>query len=363
MILSWRAIPVLFLAAVPCVSMIAWSADPIALAPEQGLLILQNGEVIEGRITQSGNRYFVTLPGGELRLKAADVAIRCRDLREGYEKKRALLRNPRADEHLELAQWCLQQGLLDEAEFELRQASRLDADHPRIRLIARRLELARAEPENKPLPVVGAPRAANHAELDRRSKQVPPGVMQKFAATVQPLLLNSCAATGCHGVGAKSEFTLTKVRGQGDRARRQTQRNLFAVLEQLDRRLPHESPLLMQPIEPHGGGVTAIFTRQNSRQYHELYEWVRLATGAGERMDLAARRAAPADAPQASGEIAPVTFEEDVPDDASQPDPFDPDEFNREFGAEDAPAEAAEGEVVMESEEETVGTHDPEIGK
>lgn len=331
MILSWRAIPVL-LVAVTLTGLSAWSAEPIALAPEEGLLILQNGEVIRGRITRSGNRYYVALPGGELRLKADDVALRCKDLREGYAKKRAMLRNPRADEHLELAQWCLQHALLDEAEAEVREAARLDADHPRIRLLARRLELARAEPEAKPLAVVGAPLAADHAELDRRTRELPAEVMRRFTATVQPLLLNSCAATGCHGVGAKSEFTLTKVRGQGERARRQTQRNLLAVLEQLELQRPQESPLLVQPIAPHGGDVKAIFTRQNSRQYRELYDWVLLAAGGDERMNLAAQRiSAPRAVAAEPGEIEQVAFEEEAPTEET-PDPFDPEEFNREFG-------------------------------
>ncbi len=330
MILSWRTIPVLFLAVASLCGLAAWAAEPISLAPEEGLLILQNGEVIRGKITQSGNRYYVALPGGELRLRASDVALRCKDLREGYEKKRAQLKGMRADEHLELAQWCLQHELLDEAATEVAQATLLDADHPRIRLMTRRLELAKAAPAatsvTSPMPA----KTNDRQELDRQTNKLPPEVMQKFAATVQPLLMNSCATTGCHGVGAKSEFTLAKVRGQGERARRQTQRNLLAVLEQLDQAHPQESPLLVRPIEPHGGADTAIFTRQNSRQYFELYEWVRMATG-DEAMNVAAGKTAPGGGPTANTDVEQVDFEAEVDADTT-PDPFDPEEFNSQFG-------------------------------
>ncbi len=323
---------------------VAWSAEPIALAPEEGLLILQNGEVIRGKITQSGNRYYVALPHGELRLRAEEVALRCKDLQEGYEKKRSALRGTRAEEHLELAQWCLHHELFDAAEAEVRQASLLDTDHPRIRLMTRRLELARSAPKMPSAIAIAPPPTNDHAELDRLTKHVPAAVMQKFTVSIQPLLVNSCATTGCHGIGAKSEFTLTKVRGQGDRARRQTQRNLLAVLEQLDLRRPQESPLLVQPIAPHGGRTTPIFSRQNSRQYYELYEWARSATG-GNRATGVASRNGNAGATAPSGEsdepltddvVEQVDFASEVETDAEpapEADPFDPDEFNEQFGS------------------------------
>lgn len=311
------------------------AAEPIALAPEEGILILQNGEVIAGKITQSGNRYYVALPNGELRLRAEDVALRCKDLAEGYAKKRAALNGTRVDEHLELAQWCLSQGLLDETETEIRYAATIDRGHPRLRLLARKLELARTKPEVR-APIATTPPPASDAEaLEALTKSVPAPIMQRFATTVQPLLTNSCATAGCHGVSGKSTFTLTKIRGQGDRARRQTLRNLMAVLEQIDRQRPQESPLLTKPIEPHGGGKAAIFTAKNSRQYYELYEWVRLVTG--ERAPTYAT-VSPAAAGSREADVATdvdveqAAFEADVEEGSggeSEENPYDPEAFNR----------------------------------
>lgn len=342
MILSCRTLSVSLLVAAVFGAVAAWSAEPIAMAPEEGLLILQNGEVIQGKITQSGNRYYVALPNGELRLRAAEVALRCKDLQEGYEKKRQALRGMRAEEHLELAQWCLQHELLDAAEAEVRQAGVLDADHPRIRLMTRRLELARSV-RTKPATAAVAPPPNDHAELDRRMKNVPAAVMQRFAISIQPLLVDSCATSGCHGIGAKSDFTLTKVRGQGDRARRQTQRNLLAVMEQLDLRRPHESPLLVEPIGSHGGSTTPVFSRQNSRQYYELYEWARLATGVEAKSEVRSRKGNTGPGPDAESPSSQVDdhveqadFEvvRDGEDDPSaEADPFDPHEFNEQFGS------------------------------
>lgn len=341
MMLIWRKMRLLLALGFLSSCALAMASEPIALAPEDGLLILQNGEVIAGKITQSGNRFYVALPHGELRLRAEDVALRCKDLRDGYQKKRAALAGTRAEEHHDLAQWCLHHGLLDEAETEIRHAATIDRGHPKLKLLARRLELARATPaETRPAPAAAQPPASDAADLEQLTRSVPAPVMQRFTTTVQPLLVNSCASGSCHGVASKSSFTLTKIRGQGDRARRQTLRNLMAVMEIIDQKRPLESQLLTQPIEPHGGGKAPIFTARNSRQYYELFEWVRLATG-GDRPDSVAQRqrstalGSHAGATEDPG-IEPATFDEPLEDDAAPAeateDPYDPEAFNREFG-------------------------------
>jgi hypothetical protein len=315
------------------------ASEPIALAPEDGLLVLKNGEVIAGKITQSGNRYYVALPHGELRLRSEDVALRCKDLPDGYAKKRAALAGNRADEHHELAQWCLNQGLLDEAETEIRHAATIDRGHPRLRLLARRLELARTKPvKAAPTAVIVSPMNAG-PDLEELGKSIPLPVLQKFTTTVQPLLLNSCANGNCHGVASKSSFTIAKIRGQGDRARRQTLRNLMAVLDQIDRQQPQKSPLLTKPIEPHGGGKAPIFTARNSRQYYELYEWVRHATGGNRSLPESPSREATAlnanPDTMTDEEVEAAAFEESetlAPAETTAEDPYDAEEFNREFG-------------------------------
>ncbi len=316
----------------------AWSTEPektaenaaspaIALAPEDGLLILQSGEVIQGKITLSGNRYYVALPNGELRIRTEDVSIRCRDLRDGYEKQRAALAGNRAEEHLQLAQWCIAHALFDAAEREIRQATSIDPRHPKLRLIKQRLELALAEPAKTAPVTVPRQEDADAANLDRLAKETPTDVMRGFTTSVQPLLLNSCATGNCHGVGTKSDFTLTRLRGHGERARRQTLRNLLAVLGQLDAKSIEDSPLLTQPIAAHGGGKSAVFTERNSRQYYELFQWARLASGERNTSETSPS------GESAAGGVLPVQHEEPVGEDVeADVDPVDPEEFNREFG-------------------------------
>ena len=90
------------------VGLIASAEEPPPLdRPDQGVVILRNGQVIEGRISQEDGLYLVDLSDGQIRLKAADVDVVCKSLQEGYQRKRATIHLGNVHDHLELAQWCL----------------------------------------------------------------------------------------------------------------------------------------------------------------------------------------------------------------------------------------------------------------
>ncbi|MEX2025954.1 MAG: hypothetical protein WEH44_01615, partial [Pirellulaceae bacterium] len=60
------------------------AAEPV-LTPQQGVLLLRNGNVIEGHVTRAGDYYLVTFgDSGEARLAAADVESLCVDLDDAY---------------------------------------------------------------------------------------------------------------------------------------------------------------------------------------------------------------------------------------------------------------------------------------
>src|SRR5688572_29410649 len=78
-------------------------AEPV-LTPQQGLLLLRNGQILHGEITRAGDYYVVTLgPTGEIKLPAADVEMQSRDLAEAYAHKQATLLGTGAAPHLDLA--------------------------------------------------------------------------------------------------------------------------------------------------------------------------------------------------------------------------------------------------------------------
>jgi hypothetical protein len=245
----------------------------VSVSPRQGVLLLANGELIEGTIMPAGDRYDVHLPDGEIRVKRSQVVLVARDAQQCYRHKRNSIRSGQAQDYVELAEWCLRHGLCDEAEKEIGAARRLDATHPRIPLAEARLRMAR----EKPIPSQAAHTVEPKPQgkpLDTVVRNLPPGSVETFTNAVQPLLLNYCARAGCHGPQSTAGMRLERIGPTRYSGRKSTQRNLSSVLAMIDRENPDQSKLLQAPLRPHGGSKLPIFTDRRQSQYRQLVQWV-----------------------------------------------------------------------------------------
>lgn len=358
------------------VSAAALHGAPCAGQEDTGVVLLRNGQTLEGRVQVTEDGYLVVVPGGLIRVKRFEVLACCRDLPEVYRYKLNLIRLDSAQDRLGLAQWCHQVGLLDEAQRELAAATVLDPTHPLIPVLKRQLQtsplLATAEP------------ATGHAvpgpstyELDLMVRGMPPGTVETFAQTIQPLLVNRCGAAGCHGQSSSSGFRLLRTPPGGPSSRRLTQRNLYAALQWVDRAHPERSPLITVPMRPHGTARAPVFSDHQLGQYRQLLDWCyRVAQAeppvvsasydqpAGDAPPMTRRRAnplRPSESPglRAGSEVLPAVATDPAPgraaetarDSGGRPkgshrppsvpkftptDPFDPEAFNRQFWPENA---------------------------
>ncbi len=243
--------------------------------PQKGMLLLRNGQVIEGPISRVGDVYHVAVPHGEIRISARDVEHRCGSLEEGYWQKRAAIHLGDVSDHLRLAHWCRRHGLLGHAGRELADAIALDPTHPMIEVLERRLRLDLAPPAEPTEATEAVDRIASGEQLDQLLDRMPPGSVEVFTRAVQPILINHCAAAACHGPGSKSEFRLLRPSPGRPASRRVTQRNLQAVLRWTDRQEPAASRLLSVATEPHGTVRGAVFRERQIDQYHRVAEWVK----------------------------------------------------------------------------------------
>ncbi|HEX7449053.1 MAG TPA: hypothetical protein VF306_15985 [Pirellulales bacterium] len=249
------------------------SAPPLPLAPLDGVLLLRNGEVLAGRITHAGDYYFIARPRGDLRLRSAEVEFVAADLKEIYQRKRRQIEPRDAHAHLDLAEWCVQQDLLEQAAGELSEAIQIEPRHPRRGLVERRLELARrgelpAAKGSHPQP------GPTNEDLDRLVRGMPSRSVEAFTSTVQPLLVNNCTTSGCHNTHSAGKLRLLRLPRSGPPSRRLTQRNLHAVWQVIDLANPLSSPLLTQPVAPHGTAKDPIFSNREVEQYRQLAAWV-----------------------------------------------------------------------------------------
>ena len=261
------------LLAVLLIGLSAWAGDFLADGRE-GVLLLRNGEVIRGRISSAGDDYDVVLPDGEMRIRALDVEFAGRDINECYDRQRADIESGKPEQHLSLAEWCLRHEMLKQAAREIGDAMALEPAHPKIALLERRLKLLVEDSKSEKTPRGKLPDRVHVEQLDRLVRGMPPGSMEAFTQTVQPLLVNHCATAGCHGPQSDAAFRLTRVATSRGGSRRTTQRNLHATLSLVNREAPETSPLLTVPIRAHGPGKAPVFTDRKASQYRQIALWV-----------------------------------------------------------------------------------------
>jgi hypothetical protein len=251
-----------------------------SLAPETGLLILRNGQVIDGEVTRAGDYYLITKgEGSEVRLRSEEVELFCGSLLEAYEFKVQHISAAGAKPHVELAKWCLRHGLHAQCADEIAAAMRLEPNNHEARELETRLKLAVESPP-PPTPLAPSPAGMTVDQLEKSLRNLPRGSVEKFGAVVQPILLNRCGANLCHGPNAKSDFRLLKPPPGQIVSRRFTQRNLYSSLKYLDASNPEASPLVAMPQQRHGGALSAVFDKQTAPQLAELVAWAKLATAA-----------------------------------------------------------------------------------
>ncbi|MDD4269862.1 MAG: hypothetical protein GXY25_22665 [Pirellulaceae bacterium] len=352
--------------------------------PTRAVLVLRNGEVLQGRISQVDDRFRVDLEAGSLFVSAAEVEMCCTSLEEAYRLKASQVGFNQAHDHARLAQWCQHQGLDQQAEHELQITRRLDPTHPLIGLVERRLAAARTErrpsapaetrPNSEPSPL----------QLNEFVAGLPQGTTESFTRVIQPILLNRCATAGCHTSRAENSFKLDRPPTGAPISQRSTQRNLYAVLQLIDRAAPDRSELISPQRCPHRIDTDAMLSLSRSGQYRYLVAWVHALAGNpnGSQPAASAPPATPtgtltanylaspqaatpvaaagvaipsrnpfgpppetisttaATARQPTGEIKSATNPREA---VTQPaDPFDPEVFNRRFGtspADPLPAE------------------------
>ena len=251
-------------------------ADEFQLGPmpTEGVLLLGNGHVVWGTISRTGDLYYVVLPNGEIRLRASEVDFFCRDLEDGYHRKRAALRQGDVRDHLDLAQWCLRHELLGHAGRELADALQIEPRHPMIAVLDRRLQMAMRPPPKRVAAKKSTQTAPSIGELDKLVLSMPAGSMEMFTQTIQPLLANSCTTAACHGPGASADFRLLRLPPARLPSRLTTLRNLHATLQWVDRDEPASSRLLTAVVAPHGTAETPIFANRRAEQYGRLVAWV-----------------------------------------------------------------------------------------
>lgn len=247
-------------------------------AEDSCVVVLRSGGVLTGAVTVSGDRYVVTSPNRTIDVQAQQVLLVAASMQIAYEQQCAQLPRDNNDARLRLVEWCLRHNLLTQAEQSLADARAIDQFDPRLPIFDRRLAVAKKPKHSRSVyqtvgSVDDSKSSVELVELEAMASELPPGIVERFTRKVQPLLVNSCTASGCHESGAKQQFQLDRAVLHGLANRRITLRNLSATLAYVDRLSPQESELLKMARRNHGGREHAALNPRQLAQLKQLGDW------------------------------------------------------------------------------------------
>lgn len=262
-------------------------------------LLLTNGRLIRGIVTQEGSDYLVRQPIGVIPFpkKRADGVFATPQA--AYKFKVDQLPEQDSDEHMKLALWCLSWKLKAEARDELAKVLVLNPKHPQAKAMLASIQQAEMtalqrrrdsqvkqtaadQPaEDRPgaldsAVILGAQRvrmiAANPVIFDL---PVPTAIMRanEFYRFVHPVLQDRCVK--CHDGQYQGSFQLVPIKTKVDRTPDALRANLDATLRLIDQKNPSKSELLTSTLRAHGHGAhpRPIFPGSNDRIYQILAAW------------------------------------------------------------------------------------------
>jgi hypothetical protein len=235
------------------------------------VLILKNEYTFEGDIERFENRYRVRGKGGETWVPADRVQVVVDSLEDAYAYLRKRINLDDGDERLGLARWCFSNNLQAQGMAELQAAARLRPEHIETRRLLEYWQQTASKPSKSP--------ESRSVKPTAETEQLPPLEVTNeslgvFVTRVQPILMNTCAR--CHATGKGGAFHLSQVYEDSIGNRRTMERNLTAVLRQVDLTHPESSMFLVKAVSDHAHTGQAPIRDRQSAPYRTLEQWVKL---------------------------------------------------------------------------------------
>jgi hypothetical protein len=248
--------------------------QPIAFYGE-GYVLLQHGNVIHGFVKPHADRITIALDkGNEVTVPNRQILTVGKNLEALYTFQMRAIRKWGTGEHWHLAQWCIQNGLLDQAIEHYTELEKTASASPKFKQLDLQLRQALLadstvqqvlEERGIPNPIVpasyeemtpspdtlaGEHRKDAQLESDRIPRVVPGYLRRNFQTEVLPILVSRCGQSGCHGMLSKNDFQIFQP--VGEQAALLSQRNLEAIVSYVDHKEPMQTSLIQYAIRPHG---------------------------------------------------------------------------------------------------------------
>lgn len=265
-----------------------------------GVVVLQDGKVIEGVASRSGDKVTVRRGGADQAFPTEQVKYIAASRDDAYQMalKDTKLDDPAA--RLRLARWCMYNGMRQQALTEAKEAARLEPANRTATGLVRTLEeslrlypgdgttrvtpapvstptppapgLPAVPPPPLTVPPVSAMPVVTVPEPD-----IAPEAVVAFGPRVQPVLMNQCAS--CHAAETHASGFRLKAVATNEVNAAATRANLNAAALQVKKADPAASPLLVKATTAHGGQTVPAFGDREAIAFRVMQAWVYLSRG------------------------------------------------------------------------------------
>ena len=274
---------------------------------ETSYLLLKNGNVLKGKVRAEKDRVSVTIDGNStLFVESKQVSFIGPTLESIYEHQRSGVRQWGTGEHWQMAQWCVQQGLIDRAIEHYEVLERSASDSPRFKELEHMLRQALLSDEtvkqavhlkkqttvlsapnsqesnlnsvvrasSESMRLKSSPRDVSREVTESWNKHAIPGYIRKtFQNSILPILVSRCGQSGCHGMLGNSDFHIYQP--VGEQAALTLARDLEEVLRYIDPDQTQDSPLLAYATKAHGIQRNSSFRPDEHALMERVNFWVK----------------------------------------------------------------------------------------
>ncbi len=256
---------------------------------QQAVLLRKTDRILIGSVHLNGNYYEIEIADqSRVSIPREQVEFVGANAEEVYQYKCRSISRWKTGDHFQLSRWCIQNQLLVHAIDHFEEVERQSPNHPSVKQLGAELqqkilgdESFRATAGLPPLTTstfaTSSPKTVNSVALASASSQIAghPQVGVYFNDRIQPILMNRCSQSACHGATSSNSLRLLEPRGNA--YARVSSENLKQVLALV---APDESGaprLLSFATKAHGTQRLPAIALTETPLIEELKKWIRFS--------------------------------------------------------------------------------------
>jgi hypothetical protein len=258
-------------------------------SPQQAVLLKKTDRVMVGAVRLNGHFYEIEIADeSRVSIPRDQVEFVGANAEEVYQYKCRGITRWKTGDHFQITRWCIQNKLLVHAIDHFEEVERQSPNHPSVKQLGAELQqkilsdesfrvFAGLPPLTTATVAAANPKAVGNVSLASATSQIAehPQVSIYFNDRIQPILMNRCSQSACHGATSNNALRLLEPRGKAYAS--VSSENLKHVLAMV---APDESEtprLLSYATKAHGTQRLPAIALTETALIEELKKWIRFS--------------------------------------------------------------------------------------